>query len=173
MALGQTKWKSLVTIILLTLVISACGIGGSSRVGVGMEAPAIATKTLEDVGGDLGKITTYRQPDPRMYQYSLDKALATGKPVVLQFATPAHCTNCDKQLQTLKGLIDKYGERVLFLHMDQYKNAQAYKAFQVMGDPWTYIIDQQGIVRYVQSGQTLYNTLDSQLARLVTPGGKG
>src|SRR5690554_814469 len=64
---------------------------------VGAQAPVIRTAKLEDVGNDLSRITTYRYPDERMYEYSLDEALELGRPIVLTFATPAHCTVCDKQ----------------------------------------------------------------------------
>ena len=101
------------------------------------------TKTLADVGGDLTRITTYRQPDERMYQYSVDKALTSGKPVLLEFATPAHCTPCDRQLQMIKSLMEKYQDRMIFIHMDQYDNPEAYKAYGVPGDPWTFVIDGQ------------------------------
>ena len=40
-----------------------------------------------------------------MYEYSVDQALASGKPVLLEFATPAHCTPCDRQLQMIKSLL--------------------------------------------------------------------
>jgi len=32
-------------------------------------------------------------------------------------------------------MLDKYGDQVLFVHIDQYKNPQAYTAYGVMGDP--------------------------------------
>ena len=143
------------------LALSACDTG--SRTKVGMQAPAVVTKTLADVGGDFGKITTYRHPDARMYQYSINQALKTGKPMVLAFATPGHCTPCDQQLQMLKAMLDKYQDRVLFLHLDQYQNPQAFKAFGVMGDPWTYVVDTRGTVRYVQSGRVLYGELEAAL----------
>ena len=148
------------------LLLVACDNTGS-RVKVGQQAPTIATKTLADVGGDFNKITTYRYPDERMYQYSLDKALKTGKPIVLAFATPGHCTPCDQQLQMLKAVLNKYGDRILLLHMDQYQNPQAFKAFGVMGDPWTYLRDQNQTVRYVQSGRVLYGELEAQLSRVL------
>ena len=100
---------------------------------VGMRAPSLPTKTLADAGGNFSKVTTYRQPDARMYQYSVDKALLTGKPIVLEFATPGHCTNCDQQLQMLKAIMDKYQDQLIFIHIDQYENPQAYRAYQVMG----------------------------------------
>ena len=154
-----------ISLLCAALLLAACDTG--SRVEAGQQAPAIATKTLADVGGDFSKITTYRYPDERMYQYSLDKALKTGKPIVLAFATPGHCTPCDQQLQMLKAVLNKYGDRILLLHMDQYQNPQAFKAFGVMGDPWTYLIDQNQTVRYVQSGRVLYGELEAQLSRVL------
>lgn len=131
-------------------------------------APRLPTKTLADVHGDMSKITTYRQPDPRMYQYSLDKALTLGKPIVLEFATPGHCTQCDGQLQIVKALLNKYQSRVLFLHMDQYENPQAYRAYRVEGDPWTFVIDSKGVVRFQLAGSMLYNELDDQIKKVLT-----
>ncbi len=144
---------------LLIGLLSGCARG--SALAVGEPVPNIPTKTLADVGGDFSKITTYRQPDARMYQYSLDQALKLGKPIVVAFATPGHCTPCDAQLQMLKAMLDKYQSQVIFLHMDQYQNPGAYKAFRVMGDPWTFVIDNQRIVRYVQSGRMIYQELDA------------
>jgi thiol-disulfide isomerase/thioredoxin len=140
--------------------------GGSFRgLQAGQKAPDIATKTLADVGGDLSRITTYRQPDPRMYQYSVDAALKAGKPILLEFATPGHCTPCDEQLQIIKALLDKYQDRVIFIHVDQYQNPQAYKAFRVMGDPWTFSIDASGMVRFAQAGKMLYPEMERAILK--------
>jgi len=135
---------------------------------VGSPAPSLATKTLADVGGDLSRITTYRQPDERMYQYSVDQALATHKPILLEFATPGHCTPCDEQLQVIKALLEKYQGRVIFIHVDQYLNPQAYKAYRVMGDPWTFGIDDRGVVRFQRAGKMLYNEMDMVL-KMIAP----
>jgi len=45
--------------------------------------------------------------------------------------------------------------------MDQYQNPGAYKAFRVMGDPWTFVVDAHGIVRHVQSGKMIFQELDA------------
>lgn len=157
-------------IALLGVVLAGCD--ASPSVKVGQVAPALQTKTLADVGGDLSRITTYRYPDERMYQYSLDEAFRQGKPVVLEFATPGHCTVCDNQLQMIKGMLAKYESDVIFLHMDQYKNPEAFKAFRVIGDPWTFIIDRQRVVQYKQAGRMLYGELDAAIARvLLQPAG--
>lgn len=153
--------------LMLIVSLAGCGAAPVGMLQVGSTAPQIKTKTLADVDGDFSRITSYRYPDERMYQYSLDDALKTGKPIVLEFATPGHCTVCDVQLQMLKGLLAEYGEDVIFLHMDQYQNPEAFKAFKVMGDPWTYIIDAEGKVQYKQAGRMLYGELESVVQRVL------
>lgn len=151
----------------LAVMLAGCGQTLSSGFEVGTKAPSLPTKTLEDAGGDFSKVTTYRQPDARMYQYSIDKALLTGKPVVLEFATPGHCTNCDEQLQMLKGVMEKHIGQILFVHIDQYANPQAYKAYNVMGDPWTFIIDKNGIVQFERAGRMLEGELDDAVQKIM------
>jgi len=160
--------------VALLAALAACDkndrFGGSFRgLSIGSKAPSLATKTLADVGGDLSKITTYRQPDPRMYEYSVDKALAQGKPILLEFATPGHCTPCDEQLQVAKALLEKYQDRVIFIHVDQYQNPQAYKAYRVMGDPWTFAIDKDGIVRVQRPGKMLYQEMEIAIQKILPP----
>jgi len=165
----SVKFTFLLLLSSVVLVLSGCDQKFKARLEKGERAPSLATKTLADVGGDLSRITTYRQPDVRMYQYSLDKALATGKPIVLEFATPGHCTVCDEQLQMVKAIMDKYQTQALFLHMDQYQNPQAFRAYGVMGDPWTFVIDKDGIVRHVQPGRMLYEELEIALKAVLKP----
>ena len=155
-----------------SISLSACSNNGSyggifRGLAVGTHAPAVQTKTLADAGGDLSKVTTYREPDPRMYQYSVAKALTLHKPILLIFATPGHCTECDEQLQVAKALLDKYGNQVIFIHMDQYMNPQAYKAFRVMGDPWTFAIDKNGIVRETEAGKMLYGEMQDAIKKIL------
>lgn len=152
-------------LLLLPALLVACS--GSNGLSIGAKAPSLRTKTLQDVDGDFSRITSYRYPDKRMYQMSLDEALTSKKPIILEFATPGHCTICDKQLQMLKALLAKYENDVIFLHMDQYQNPEAFKAFHVIGDPWTYVIDRSKTVRFKQAGRMLYNELDLVVARVL------
>jgi hypothetical protein len=163
------EWLLRILVAGLIVMTSGCNYQSYSGLQTGSLAPKLATKTLADVGGDMSKITTYRQPDARMYQYSLDKALALGKPIVLEFATPGHCTVCDEQLQAVKALLGKYEGQVLFLHMDQYQNPQAFKAYRVMGDPWTFFIDDKGIVRQSRAGRMLYEEMEFGIKAIIKP----
>jgi len=158
-------------LLMMTAAIAGCdtdfgSVGGGGMFLEGHAAPSLQTKKLSDVGGDMSKLTSYRYPDPRMYQLSFDEALKQKKPIVLEFATPGHCTQCDQQLQLLKEMLNKYEHKILFLHMDQYYNPEAYNAFQVRGEPWTFVIDAQGKVKVVYPGRMLYQEIDPVLADL-------
>lgn len=159
------RWFSLTAVLVFAGILAGCN--STDLLVVGSKAPAVRTKTLSDAGGDLSQLTSYRYPDERMYTLSLDQAMKEGKTIVLEFATPGHCTVCDKQLQMLKAMLAKYERDVIFLHMDQYMNPGAFKAFQVKGDPWTYIIDKNGVVQFKRPGRLLYAELDPVLARMV------
>ncbi|MFQ5344482.1 MAG: thioredoxin family protein [Mariprofundus sp.] len=163
---------------LLLMALAACdgdfgSVGGGGVFLTGKQAPVLKTKTLADVGGDMSKITSYRYPDPRMYQLSFDEAVRQHKPIVLEFATPGHCTQCDKQLQLMKEMMNKYEHQVIFLHMDQYFNPEAYDAFQVRGEPWTFVVDAEGLVKVVYPGRMLYQEIDPVLADLTSGAGEG
>ena len=162
--------KRLLVVTIAMLVLAGCDqfMMGSGIIHRGQKAPAVHTKKLADVDGDMGKITSYHFPIPAMYRYSEDEALKLGKPVVLEFATPAHCTQCDKQLQLLKMLMRKYGDKVVVLHFDEYYNPEAYRVFKVRGEPWTVLLDRWGTVRRLYPGRTLEGEIDPMLAKLVS-----
>lgn len=168
----KPSWSSRVLLAVAVLLLGGCYEDGST-LKVGQIAPTVKTKTLQDVGGDFSRITSYRYPDERMYQVSLDEALKSGKPILVEFATPGHCTVCDKQLQILKALVTEYQDRVIFLHMDQYQNPEAFKAFKVMGDPWTYLIDPNNVVRFKQPGRMLYGEFDAAIQSVLKSNQKG
>lgn len=154
-------------VLIASVLLTGCEQKLSAGFSVGEKAPSLPTKTLADANGDFSKLTTYRQPDARMYQYSIDKALLAGKPVVLEFATPGHCTNCDEQLQMFKSIMDQYDGQMIFIHIDQYQNPQAYKAYRVMGDPWTFLIDKNGTVRFERAGRMLIEEMDGAIKQIL------
>jgi len=158
----------LAVLIVLSWMLVACE-PAEGLLRMGATAPSLKTKTLQDVNGDLGRMTSYRYPDKRMYMLSVDEALKQGKPIVLEFATPGHCTVCDKQLQLLKGLMEIYEDQVIFMHMDQYFNPEAFKTFKVKGDPWTFVIDADGKIIFRQSGRMLYNQLKLIIESVLKP----
>ncbi len=121
---------------------------------VGDEAPVIHTPTASDVGGDMAKIDTRIPPD-QMHQ--VDFADAVGrKPIVLVFATPALCQSrvCGPVVDAAQQVADSYGDRADFIHMEIWKDNEIGKgprpqvqAYHLETEPWTFLVDKNGIVR--------------------------
>ncbi|HSS32523.1 MAG TPA: thioredoxin family protein [Solirubrobacterales bacterium] len=121
---------------------------------VGDKAPLIHTPTAADVGGDLAKIDTRVPPDQ---MHAVDFADVAGKnPVVLVFATPALCQSrvCGPVVDIAQQVADEYKGEADFIHMEVYNDNDPGKgirpqlrAFGLESEPWTFLIDADGIVR--------------------------
>jgi hypothetical protein len=135
--------------------------------GIGDRAPSVKTLTLDDVGGDVAKISSDSEPDPALYEVSIDEALAEHRSFVVAFATPAFCRSqtCGPMLDVVKGVA---GEEpgVAFINVEPYQLAytdgrlqpvldannqlQLVDASRVWGlpsEPWVFVVDADGIVR--------------------------
>ena len=123
---------------------------------VGEPAPSVATAT--GTGASLADISTDPEPDPRFYETSLDKALASGSPTVVVFATPAFCetATCGPMLDNVKSLAPDYLD-MNFVHVEIYQNldaqppdqlqvADAVLAWGLPSEPWAFVVDRGGIV---------------------------
>jgi len=133
--------------------------------GIGDAVPSVKTPTAADVGGDLKQISTDQHPDPRFYQTSEDQALTQHKPFVLVFATPAFCTSqiCGPTLDKIKAMAADFPD-MTFINVEPYKmqytgghlqpvvaNNQlqpndASTAFNLLSEPWVYVVDGNGKV---------------------------
>lgn len=121
---------------------------------VGQKAPVIHTPTADDVGGDLAKIDTRIPPDQ---MHGVDFADVAGrKPVVLVFATPALCESrvCGPVVDVAQQVADEYQGEVDFIHMEVYNDNDRAKgvrsqlrAFGLETEPWTFLIDADGVIR--------------------------
>ena len=120
----------------------------------GEPAPRIHTPTAADVGGDLAKIDTRVPPDQ---MHAVDFADVAGKdPVVLVFATPALCQSrvCGPVVDVAQQVADEYKGKADFIHMEVYNDndpnqgiRSQLRAFGLETEPWTFLIDADGIVR--------------------------
>jgi hypothetical protein len=121
---------------------------------VGDKAPTIHTPTAADVGGDLAKIDTRVPPDQ---MHEIDFADAVGKkPVVLVFATPALCQSrvCGPVVDVVQQVADQHKDEADFVHMEVYNDNDPNKgirpqlaAYGLETEPWTFLIDRDGVVR--------------------------
>lgn len=88
---------------------------------VGDKAISAKTPTAADV--PLEQLSSGTEPNPAVYQISLDQALESGKPTALLFATPAFCrtATCGPGVEVLESLQQKYADRMNFIHVEVYR----------------------------------------------------
>ena len=131
----------------------------------GDSAPRLQTPTVASVAGDFSQITSAWEPNPALYQLSLDEALSNGKPTVLLLATPAFCQTrfCGPAYETISALADQVGEAANVLHVEVYAGlpdpaqtnwqlAPVMAAFGLATEPWVYVMDANGTIIYRAEG---------------------
>jgi hypothetical protein len=162
----------------------------SPTVAVGEPAPASDTPTLDDVDGDVTKISTDADPVPDFYSTSVADALAQRKPFVLVFATPKFCTSaqCGPTLDRLKPVAAEHSE-VTFINVEPYRlqvvegqlqplldangGLQATEVTDEWGlltEPWIFAVDGAGIVRGSYELIVSDDELDAVLEEITTGG---
>ena len=120
-------------------------------------------------------------PDPDLYAKTIAEALDEGIPLVVSFATPAYCktATCGPQLDTLKQLKTTHSERVNFIHVEVYDNPPEIRESGISvaklsptlaewglpTEPWTFVIDAEGIVRAKYEGSSALRSWKRLLAR--------
>ena len=141
---------------------------------VGQKAPVIHTPTAADVGGDMARIDTRVPPDQ---MHRVDFADVVGKkPVVLVFATPALCQTrvCGPVVDIAQQVADVHGDEVDFIHMEVYRDNELPKgprpqlvAYNLESEPWTFLIDRDGVVRDRIEGAFGVSELEAALGKIV------
>ena len=132
----------------------------TSAASIGAPAPASVTPTAAGVA-DLSHITSSPEPDPGLYEYSIHEALQQEKPLVVVFATPAFCVSatCGPQVEELSKVKDKLGDRANYIHVEVFEDPHLLEGgrptgglvatieeWGLLAEPWTFIIDGQGLV---------------------------
>jgi len=132
----------------------------SETPSVGSPAPASVTHTLADAE-DISHITSSPEPDPELYQLSIDEALTRDKPLVIVFATPAFCVSatCGPQVGELTKVKAIVGDRANFIHVEVFEDPHLIENYRPTGElvpavkewglptePWVFIVDKDGLV---------------------------
>jgi hypothetical protein len=143
----------------------------------GQKAPTIHTLTAADVGGDLAKIDTRVPPDQ---MHAVDFADALGKkPIVLVFATPLLCQSrvCGPVVDVAQQVADEYAGQADFIHQEVYVDNEVakgirpqLKAYGLPTEPWTFLIDRDGIVRDRLEGAYGVSELEAAMKTIVPAG---
>ncbi len=154
---------------------------------VGELAPATANKTLA-TGANVEDLTTDYNPDPDLYQISVDQAIKTGRPTVVVFATPAFCTSptCGPQVDAVSELKDAHPEEANFIHVELYDNPSEIqgdlsKAELVthasdwgfttipdwLNESWVFVLDSNGVIYQRFEGFTTVEEMEEALASVM------
>ena len=139
----------------------------ASTIQKGEAAPSVDTPTLDDVGGDVAKISTDSDPDPAFYEMSVADALAAKQPFVLVFATPKFCQTktCGPTLDKVKEVAAKHPD-MTFINVEPYlledvdgqlqpkldangnlQAAPATVAYGLVTEPFVFIVGGDGTVK--------------------------
>ena len=154
----------------------------SSTPPIGSLAPKSESKTASDAAG-LADITTDPNPDPDLYRATIASAIDEARPLLVAFATPAYCrtATCGPQMNIIKEMKAEYSDRMNFIHVEIYDNpaeirdqgisaartAPAIAEWGLPSEPWTFIVDGEGIVRAKYEGFVDSDELEIAIAEVL------
>lgn len=124
-----------------------------SSIVAGMSAPHSETLVVNQET-PLSKITSDITPNASLYRQTVAQAVTSGKPSLIVFASPGLCSNriCTPVVDhTIDPLVEKYGDTLNVVHVEIYdlSTAAYVPAMAEWGlnyEPWTYLVDADGIV---------------------------
>jgi hypothetical protein len=151
---------------LVVALLAGCGGGGlQAKVKVGDAVPKSLNKVLAP-GGDQRAVSTMDRK-ARLYRWRIADLVEQGRPFLVVFGTPQHCTMCVDQLTRVAYMEEKYGERFAFVHVDGYRDSAVWVQWGVKGEPWTFLVDARGRVRSIFPGQTELPLLEREIVQLM------
>lgn len=130
--------------------------------GIGEQAPSVASRTRADVSSFF-ELTSDPEPEPGLYAMSIAEALALDRPLLLAFATPAFCHSrtCAPVLDAVKAVWRDHSDSVTGIHVEVFENpdnpsllieSEAFVAWRLPSEPWVFVIDETGVIRYAFEG---------------------
>jgi len=155
---------------------------------IGNLPPTGNNKTLDTVSG-IENLTTGFEPDPDLYRTTIDRAVESGLPSVIVFATPAFCTSatCGPQVDAVVRLKDLHPGEANFIHVELYDNPNEIKGdlnraklvpfaqdwgFTSIPDwfneSWVFVLDTKGRIHQRFEGYTSVDELEDALAAAAT-----
>jgi hypothetical protein len=157
-----------VAIGFVTVVSEAVAQVGTEALSV--ETPVARTEAEREL------ICSRNPPDP-MHYISLDKALENGKPTVVNFGTPALCSSriCGPVVDEQLIVFNEIGrKKANFIHVEIYPDqeaaiepAPAFVAWGFPSEPWTLVIDGDGIIRAAFEGPVVAAQIRAALEPLI------
>ena len=116
--------------------------------------PAIPTDNRTTADFDIEEISSDPEPEPSFYEMTVTEALASGQPTVIMFATPAFCQTavCAPAVDSMKAVQATYPEGVNYIQIEIFADfqenliAESVRDWQLVSEPWTYVVDGNGTI---------------------------
>ncbi len=147
----------------------------SQSPGLGSRPPASRNDTV--AMNPSAESLCSRSPACPLHDKVIGDVLGNGRPLVVQFSTPAFCQTrfCGPVLEVLLQQVPRYQDRIDFVHIEVWqdfqlqKNRPAVTEWNLPGEPYTFFIGKDGAVagrlEAVFSDEELASAI-SQLAAL-------
>lgn len=125
------------------------------------DAIAVPTPTTADPMG-MERVCTLTPPCG-MHEIGLAQALAEGRPIVLEFATPAYCQTavCGPSVEVLDEVrVSRDWGEAAFIHVEIYRDAgqtiaEPVERWGLPSEPWLFAIGADGIIQDRMDGPLL------------------
>lgn len=145
---------------------------------IGQAAVPSQNLTIRD-NPNLNEISSDPQPDADFYQMTIAEALAAKKPFVVGFLTPSYCQTavCGPNMAVMKALKTEFHDQVNFIHVEVYpypfneayaqqRLVEAMNEWNLRTEPWTFLIDANGIIQYRYEGGITFAEMQAALTQL-------
>lgn len=162
---GSEILKLVCAMALLVLLVGCGDHSFKPDVAKGEKVPESQNKILV-AGGEREKVCSMNTAD-NLHRWRISDLRAAGRPFLVVFGTPQHCTMCVDQLVRVASLQEKYGDRFSFLHVDGYKDNAVWVEWGIKGEPWTFIVDGEGMVRKVFPGPTDIALMENEIDKII------
>jgi hypothetical protein len=98
-------------------------------------------------------------PDPELHRWTIARAIAEHRPVLVIFATPTYCQSqfCGPTTDGVAALAGSYADRAVFIHVEIWRDYQKSVINKGAADwlyrngdltePWLYLIGSDGIIK--------------------------
>ena len=131
---------------------------------------------------NLNEITSDIEPDLDLYNFTVKESIENSKPTLITFSTPGFCqtATCGPQVKIISDLNDKYRDKVNFIHVEIYDNphelalhfskrriAATVTEWGVFTEPFTFIINEKGILSAKYEGFVTYDEIESDLTKII------
>ena len=146
---------------------------------LGAPAPRTTQHVLRDVQS-IADIDSSVPPRPELHSVTVAEAIASGKPALVAFATPAFCQTrfCGPVVESVVApLAKEYAGRASFIHIEPYNLVEARKGrlvpikeleqWGLASEPYLFVLDREGRVAAQFEGISEHDEVARALDRVL------